>query len=56
MRSMEEFIDKENPGRVIQNGVPTGVELSPAMEHGGVFPSSPVSRFTTVGTDLLSDF
>ncbi len=37
MRSMEEFIDKENPGRVIQNGVPTGVELSTAMEHGWLF-------------------
>jgi hypothetical protein len=34
---MEKFIDKENAGRVIQNVVPTGVELSPAMEHGGLF-------------------
>jgi hypothetical protein len=34
---MEKFIDKENAASVIKNVVPTGVELSPAMEHGGLF-------------------
>jgi NADP-dependent aldehyde dehydrogenase len=36
-------------GRVIFNGVPTGVEVCPAMVHGGPYPSSTDSRFTAVG-------
>jgi len=37
-------------GRVIFNGFPTGVEVSPAMQHGGPYPASSDSRFTSVGT------
>lgn len=37
-------------GRLIFNGVPTGVEVCPAMQHGGPFPASTDSRFTAVGT------
>lgn len=36
-------------GRMIFNGVPTGVEVCPAMQHGGPYPSSTDSRFTAVG-------
>ena len=36
-------------GRVIFNGVPTGVEVCPAMNHGGPYPASTDSRFTAVG-------
>lgn len=36
-------------GRIIFNGVPTGVEVCPAMNHGGPYPSSSDSRFTAVG-------
>ena len=36
-------------GRIIYNGVPTGVEVSPSMVHGGPYPSSTDSRFTAVG-------
>lgn len=36
-------------GRIIFNGVPTGVDVNPAMQHGGPFPSSSDSRFTAVG-------
>ncbi len=36
-------------GRVIFNGVPTGVEVCPSMVHGGPYPSSTDSRFTAVG-------
>lgn len=36
-------------GRIIFNGVPTGVEVCPAMVHGGPYPSSTDSRFTAVG-------
>ena len=36
-------------GRVIYNGVPTGVEVCASMTHGGPYPSSTDSRFTAVG-------
>ncbi len=36
-------------GRVIYNGVPTGVEVCAAMQHGGPYPASTDSRFTAVG-------
>jgi len=36
-------------GRIIYNGVPTGVEVCPAMVHGGPYPASTDSRFTAVG-------
>jgi NADP-dependent aldehyde dehydrogenase len=37
-------------GRIIFNGVPTGVEVCPSMVHGGPFPACTDSRFTAVGT------
>lgn len=46
----------EKAGRVIINGVPTGVEVCPAMQHGGPFPSTTDSRFTAVGTDAIKRF
>ncbi|MEP2936125.1 MAG: aldehyde dehydrogenase (NADP(+)) [Gilvibacter sp.] len=36
-------------GRLIYNGVPTGVEVCPSMLHGGPYPASTDSRFTAVG-------
>ena len=36
-------------GRLIFNGVPTGVEVCPSMVHGGPYPASTDSRFTAVG-------
>jgi len=36
-------------GRIIMNGVPTGVEVCAAMTHGGPYPASTDSRFTAVG-------
>jgi len=39
----------EKAGRIIFNGVPTGVEVSEAMSHGGPYPASTDSRFTAVG-------
>lgn len=36
-------------GRLIFNGVSTGVEVCPAMQHGGPYPASTDSRFTAVG-------
>lgn len=40
-------------GRIIFNGMPTGVEVCPAMVHGGPYPSSSDSRFTAVGIDAI---
>ncbi|MCB9224121.1 MAG: aldehyde dehydrogenase (NADP(+)) [Crocinitomicaceae bacterium] len=40
-------------GRIVYNGVPTGVEVTQAMTHGGPFPASTDSRFTAVGTDSI---
>jgi alpha-ketoglutaric semialdehyde dehydrogenase len=39
----------EIAGRVIVNGVPTGVEVCNAINHGGPWPSTTDSRFTAVG-------
>jgi NADP-dependent aldehyde dehydrogenase len=43
-------------GRIIINGVPTGVEVCLAMQHGGPFPASTDSRYTSVGADAIKRF
>ncbi len=43
-------------GRIILNGVPTGVEVSFAQQHGGPFPSSSNAYFTSVGWDAIKRF
>ena len=40
-------------GRIIFNEMPTGVEVSPAMTHGGPYPASTDSRFTSVGIPAI---
>jgi NADP-dependent aldehyde dehydrogenase len=40
-------------GRVLLNGYPTGVEVSAAMQHGGPYPATSDSRFTSVGTAAI---
>ena len=40
-------------GRIIFNGVPTGVEVCPSMTHGGPYPASTDSRFSAVGTNSI---
>ena len=52
---LEEIIDalENRVGRIIFNGVPTGVEVSPSMQHGGPYPASTDSRFTAVGTNSI---
>ncbi len=40
-------------GRIVFNGVPTGVEVCPSMVHGGPFPASTDSRFTAVGINAV---
>jgi NADP-dependent aldehyde dehydrogenase len=43
-------------GRMIMNGVPTGVEVCWSMQHGGPFPSTTDSRFGSVGPDAIRRF
>jgi alpha-ketoglutaric semialdehyde dehydrogenase len=43
-------------GRLLVNGFPTGVEVCDAMVHGGPFPASTDSRFTSVGTAAIARF
>ncbi len=43
-------------GRIIRNGVPTGVEVIDSMHHGGNFPATSDSRFTAVGKDAIYRF
>lgn len=43
-------------GRVIVNGFPTGVEVCHAMQHGGPWPATSDSRFTSVGSAALERF
>ncbi|HAO50778.1 MAG TPA: aldehyde dehydrogenase (NADP(+)), partial [Runella sp.] len=43
-------------GRVLLNGVPTGVEVCAAMQHGGPFPASTDGRFGSVGAHAIKRF
>ncbi len=43
-------------GRVLFNGFPTGVEVSPAMHHGGPYPATADPKFTSVGTASILRF
>ena len=43
-------------GRLILNGIPTGVEVCLSMQHGGPFPATTDSRFTSVGADGIKRF
>lgn len=47
---------QKNCGRMIFNGVPTGVQVALAMQHGGPYPATTDSRFTAVGADGIKRF
>ncbi|WP_137904139.1 aldehyde dehydrogenase (NADP(+)) [Chryseobacterium sp. 2VB] len=47
---------KDKCGRLLFNGMPTGVEVVYSMQHGGPFPSTTDSRFTSVGPDAVKRF
>ncbi len=51
LESFKNTIDtlKNRVGRLIFNSVPTGVEVCSAMTHGGPYPSTSDSKFTSVG-------
>lgn len=43
-------------GRIIANGFPTGVRASTAMHHGGPFPATTASQYTSVGARAVDRF
>lgn len=47
---------KDKAGRLLFNGMPTGVEVVYGMQHGGPYPSCTDSRFTSVGPDAVKRF
>lgn len=44
---------RQKAGRLIANGVPTGVEVSAAMVHGGPYPAASDARFSAVGATAV---
>jgi 2,5-dioxopentanoate dehydrogenase len=58
LKDQDEFIWTltQRAGRIVFNGFPTGVEVGRATVHGGPFPSTTDSRFTSVGTRAFARF
>ena len=58
MRNYAALVEKvkNSCGRIIVNGVPTGVEVCLSMQHGGPFPATTDARFTSVGADGIKRF
>ena len=58
MKTHSELVEfvKNICGRIILNGVPTGVEVCLSMQHGGPFPATTDSRYTSVGADGIKRF
>jgi NADP-dependent aldehyde dehydrogenase len=58
LKENEEIVEsaKQMAGRVIFNGVPTGVQVCLSMHHGGPFPATTNSYFTSVGGDAIKRF
>ncbi len=44
---------EEKVGRLLFKGLPTGVVVTKAMQHGGPFPATTDGRYTSVGTDAI---
>lgn len=47
---------KTKVGRLLYNGVPTGVEVCHAMVHGGPYPATTHAGSTSVGADAIGRF
>ena len=47
---------EQKVGRLIFNGFPTGVEVCPAMHHGGPYPATTDAKSTSVGTAAIARF
>lgn len=46
----------EFAGRVVVNGFPTGLEVCDSMQHGGPYPATTDSHWTSVGTAAIERF
>ncbi|MGE8426527.1 MAG: aldehyde dehydrogenase (NADP(+)) [Sphingobacterium sp.] len=49
-------IAQDKCGRLLFQGMPTGVEVQYAMQHGGPYPATTDARFTSVGPDAVKRF
>jgi alpha-ketoglutaric semialdehyde dehydrogenase len=47
---------KRKVGRLIFNGFPTGLEVCPSMHHGGPYPATTHSHFTSIGQAAIYRF
>jgi NADP-dependent aldehyde dehydrogenase len=47
---------QQKAGRLVFNQFPTGVEVCPAMQHGGPYPATTDSRSTSVGAFAIKRF
>ena len=58
LKNQAELINllEEKCGRILFKGVPTGVEVGYAMQHGGPFPSTTDSKSTSVGAYAIKRF
>lgn len=58
LKNQSELINllEEKCGRLLFTGVPTGVEVGYAMQHGGPFPSTTDARSTSVGAHAIKRF
>jgi alpha-ketoglutaric semialdehyde dehydrogenase len=58
LKNQDEFLWtlEQRAGRLVFNGFPTGVEVGRATVHGGPFPATTDSRFTSVGTRAFARF
>jgi alpha-ketoglutaric semialdehyde dehydrogenase len=43
-------------GRIVFNGFPTGIEVCAAMHHGGPYPATTDSHYTSIGTASIERF
>jgi NADP-dependent aldehyde dehydrogenase len=46
----------DRAGRVLWNGWPTGVSVTDAMQHGGPYPATTASLYTSVGPAAINRF
>ncbi len=54
-RGLIDILEKK-VGRLIFNGYPTGIEVCHAMHHGGPYPATAHSYFTSIGTRCIYRF
>ena len=47
---------EDRAGRLVFNSFPTGVEVGEAMQHGGPWPATTDSRWTSVGSAAMDRF